>query len=144
MKTLSQIIQENENNKKFKYNASVLVEGHVYANSEGDAGELIDKEMDSIPGFVSGEIINIAEEASENYINDDLSFVTENADTNLEDKLKKKMNNAVMVLEQEIRMLKRELLDINSGTSIYLTDNDEILNMTERCEKIIDLFNSIQ
>lgn len=143
MKTLSQIIQENENNKKFKYNASVLVEGHVYANSEGDAGELIDKEMDSIPGFVSGEIINISEETSENYINDDLSFVTENSDT-LQDKLKNKLKEAINTLRNEMNILDRELADINKGSSIYLTDEDEILNLTERCEKIIEYLDNLQ
>lgn len=143
MKTLSEIIKENENNKKFKYNASVVIEGHVYANSEGDAGELIDKEMDAIPGFVSGEVINIAEETTENYINNDLTFVSENTDT-LEDKLKNKLKEVISMMENDVFVSKRDLKEIENNTSPYTKDDDDMLNYIERCDKIIDLFNSIQ
>lgn len=77
MKTLSELIKENESSKKFKYNATVQVEGHVYAENEGNAGELVDKEMDLIPGLVSYEIINIEEDSSEGYINPDLAIASE-------------------------------------------------------------------
>lgn len=60
MRKLSDIIKENESNKEFKYSATVKVEGTVIAASEGEAGELVDKEMDTIPGMINYEIDNIA------------------------------------------------------------------------------------
>lgn len=65
MKNFSSLITENEQTKKYKYNATVKVEGIVTAMSEGDAGELADKELDTIPGIISGEIDNIEAIGSE-------------------------------------------------------------------------------
>lgn len=62
MRKLTDIIKESESNKPFNYQATVIVEGRVYADSEGSAGELVDKEMDEFPGMVSYELINISEE----------------------------------------------------------------------------------
>lgn len=59
MKNFSTLITENEQTKKYKFTATVKVEGAVTAMSEGDAGELADKELDTIPGFISGQIDNI-------------------------------------------------------------------------------------
>lgn len=62
MKKLTDLIKESESNKPFNYQATVIVEGVVYSDSEGSAGELVDKEMDEIPGMISYELINISEE----------------------------------------------------------------------------------
>ena len=48
-----------EQTKNYKFKATVVVEGTVTALNEGDAGELADKELDKIPGFISGQIDNI-------------------------------------------------------------------------------------
>jgi len=65
MKNLSSLITENEQTKKYKYTATVIVEGEVTAMSEGDAGELADKELDTIEGFVSGQIDDLSVVESE-------------------------------------------------------------------------------
>ena len=61
MKNLTSLIKENSETKKYKYTATVVVEGNVTAMSEGDAGELVDKEIDSIPNVVNYEITKIDE-----------------------------------------------------------------------------------
>jgi hypothetical protein len=61
MKNLSDLINENENNKMFKYVVDVKIEGTVKAGSEGDAGELVDKEIDAIDGVVDYKIVSIDE-----------------------------------------------------------------------------------
>lgn len=61
MKKLSDLINENENNKMFKYVVDVKIEGTVKAGSEGDAGELVDKEIDAIDGVVDYKIVSIDE-----------------------------------------------------------------------------------
>lgn len=74
MKKFSDLVKENESKKVFKYTVKVDIEGTVMASSEAEAGELIDKEMDTIPGMVNYEIGNISQEASEGYINPDLAI----------------------------------------------------------------------
>ena len=59
MKSLSELINENENNKTYKYVVDVKIEGTVTAGSEGDAGELVDKEIDKIDGVVDYKIASI-------------------------------------------------------------------------------------
>jgi hypothetical protein len=74
MKKLSDLINENENNKMFKYVVDVKIEGTVKAGSEGDAGELVDKEIDAIDGVVDYKIVSIDETENtveESIINDD-------------------------------------------------------------------------
>lgn len=61
MKNLTSLIKENNETKKYKYTATVVVEGNVTAMSEGDAGELADKEIDTIDNVVSYQIDNIEE-----------------------------------------------------------------------------------
>jgi len=61
MKNLTSLIKENNETKKYKYTATVLIEGNVIAMSESDAGELVDKEIDTITNMVSYEIGNIEE-----------------------------------------------------------------------------------
>lgn len=65
MKNLSSLITENDQTKKFKFTATVIVDGEVTAANVGDAGELADKQLDKITGFVSGQIDNIASVESE-------------------------------------------------------------------------------
>lgn len=48
MKTLTQLIKEQNENKEFKYTVNVKLSGYVIAPNEGDAGELVDKEMDVV------------------------------------------------------------------------------------------------
>ena len=45
----------------FKYVVDVKIEGTVKAGSEGDAGELVDKEIDAIDGVVDYKIVSIDE-----------------------------------------------------------------------------------
>lgn len=52
MKNFSSLIKENNETNTYKYNATVVVEGTVIAMNDGDAGELVDKTIDSIPGVV--------------------------------------------------------------------------------------------
>lgn len=71
MKNLTSLIKENNETKKYKYTATVTVEGNVTAMSEGDAGELVDKEIDTIPNVVNYEISTIEEienEVTENVV----------------------------------------------------------------------------
>ena len=61
MKNLTSLIKENSETKKYKYTATVVVEGNVTAMSEGDAGELVDKEIDTIANVVDYKIDKIDE-----------------------------------------------------------------------------------
>jgi len=61
MKNLTSLIKENNETKKYKYTATVTVEGNVTAMSEGDAGELVDKEIDTIPNVTNYVIDTIDE-----------------------------------------------------------------------------------
>jgi hypothetical protein len=61
MKNLTSLIKENSETKKYKYTATVVVEGNVTAMSEGDAGELVDKELDTIANVVNYKIDSIDE-----------------------------------------------------------------------------------
>jgi hypothetical protein len=61
MKNLSSLIKENSETKKYKYIATVTVEGTVTAMSEGDAGELVDKEIDTIENVTDYKIDSIDE-----------------------------------------------------------------------------------
>ena len=61
MKNLSSLIKENSETKKYKYTATVTVEGTVTAMSEGDAGELVDKEIDTIENVTDYKIDSIDE-----------------------------------------------------------------------------------
>lgn len=70
MKKFTDIINEQESRKDFKYIANVKVEGTVTAASEGEAGELVDKEMDTIPGMIDYQIENIDEVTNETKVNE--------------------------------------------------------------------------
>lgn len=48
MKTLSEIIKENEESKKFSYKLNVVITGTVDATSESNAGETVDQIVDTI------------------------------------------------------------------------------------------------
>lgn len=113
MRKLSDLIKENESTKKFKYNATVTVEGSVFAENEGNAGELIDKEMDTVQGMVNYEIINIEEDTTESFVNPDLSFGSEvSEDTN---------NNETINITMEINSYildKISSLDLNHQLSV--------------------------
>lgn len=59
MRNFSQLIKENDENKSFKYTATatVSITGNVNATNEGDAGYMIDSDLE--PGTnVTGEIVN--------------------------------------------------------------------------------------
>ena len=59
MRNFSQLIKENDENKSFKYTATatVTITGNVNATNEGDAGYMIDSDLE--PGTnVTGEILN--------------------------------------------------------------------------------------
>lgn len=73
MKNLTSLIKENNETKKYKYKATVIVEGTVTAMTEGDAGELADKEIDKIANvtdFKIDEIDEIETGVKENFIED--------------------------------------------------------------------------
>lgn len=59
MKKLSELIQENENQKQFTYTATLKVVGNVYSFDAGSAGELIDKQIDEISSIVEISDYNI-------------------------------------------------------------------------------------
>jgi len=82
MKNFSQLIKENDENKSFKYTATatVTITGNVNATNEGDAGYMIDSDLE--PGnTITGEIVNyeinsideVPTEFNENILNDDLN-----------------------------------------------------------------------
>lgn len=82
MKNFSQLIKENDENKSFKYTATatVTITGNVNATNEGDAGYMIDSDLE--PGnTITGEIVNyeiasideVPAEFNENILNDDLN-----------------------------------------------------------------------
>jgi hypothetical protein len=53
MKKFSDLINENENLKKYKFVANLKVEGTVEAFDEGSAGEEVDKEIDQMTQYVT-------------------------------------------------------------------------------------------
>lgn len=65
MRNFTQLIKENDENKTYKYVANVKIEGEVTASSEGDAGELVDKEIDTIDGVVDYKIESLDEVVGE-------------------------------------------------------------------------------
>lgn len=77
MKNLSDLINENENNKMFKYVVDVKIEGTVKAGSEGDAGELVDKEIDAMDGVVDYKIVSIDETEKDVNENSDAALLSE-------------------------------------------------------------------
>ncbi len=68
MKKFSDLINENNTEKTYSYEATVKVKGEVKAASEGDAGELVDKEMDSIAGLEDYTIDKIDEIVKEKIV----------------------------------------------------------------------------
>lgn len=127
MKKFSDLVNENDSNKPFKFQATVVVEGTVYADSEGSAGELADKEMDEIPGMVSYELINIQEEVSSEgfkYQDPDLAITEGAIDiVNELDKVKNSIDMSIMMLNTKedktelVNAIKKYLamiIDINS------------------------------
>jgi len=80
MRNFSQLIKENDENKSFKYTATatVSITGNVNATNEGDAGYMIDSDLE--PGNnVTGEILNyeivsideVPTDFNENVLNED-------------------------------------------------------------------------
>jgi hypothetical protein len=80
MRKFSDLIKEQEGSKEYKYTANVVVEGKVVAASEGEAGGLVDKEMDAIPGMINYEINNIIDATTQIGENK----IVENAQTKLD------------------------------------------------------------
>lgn len=61
MKKFTEIIKENESVREYQWTATIEISGKVTASSEGNAGEMIDKEIDQIEGMVSYQINTINE-----------------------------------------------------------------------------------
>lgn len=61
IKSLSSLIKENSEIKKYKYTAQVTVEGDVTSMSESDAGEEIDALLADIPNVTDFKIISMDE-----------------------------------------------------------------------------------
>lgn len=132
MRKLSDLIKENESTKCFKYNATVTVEGSVYAENEGSAGEMVDKNMDEIPGMVNYEIISIEEESSEGYINPDLAIGSEiSEDVNT--------NNA----DDRLEIIKKYIHDTFNSTIIPLNIQEKIYILGKLKDYINQLNNSL-
>lgn len=75
MKKLSELIQENENQKQYKYTAKVDIQGYVIALDEGVAGELVDQAIDELSQHVNVEnyeIISIDEAENTNNFSENI------------------------------------------------------------------------
>jgi hypothetical protein len=138
MKKFSDLVNENDSNKPFKFQATVVVEGTVYADSEGSAGELADKEMDEIPGMVSYELINIQEEVPSEgfkYQDPDLAITEGAIDiVNELDKVKNSINMSIMMLNTKkdktelVNAIKKYLamiIDINILDETKIATNED-------------------
>src|ERR1039457_6827463 len=85
MKTLSEIIKENEESKKFSYKLNVVISGTVDATSESNAGETVDQVVDTIvvqDGQVDDyTMVSVDEIKNEGgYINPDLAIIKEDTE----------------------------------------------------------------
>jgi hypothetical protein len=67
MRNLTELIKEQDETKTYKYMATVKIEGTVVANSESNAGELVDSVIDSIDNVVDYEMnsLNVVETVKE-------------------------------------------------------------------------------
>jgi len=89
-------IKESQNTKTYKYKISATIEGTVTATSDGDAGELVDKEMDEYSNITNYNIdsLDVSDEKPE--INESLIDPIEKVKTiseSVENDLTKIMNN---------------------------------------------------
>lgn len=60
MQKLTKIIENHENPTEFKYDVLVRIQGVITAPNEGEAGYLIDSEIEALPGYYTHQIELIA------------------------------------------------------------------------------------
>jgi hypothetical protein len=56
MQKFTKILENIENPTEFKYNVMVRIQGVITAENEGEAGYMIDSEIEAIPGYYTHEI----------------------------------------------------------------------------------------
>jgi hypothetical protein len=103
MKKFSQVLNENESLKTYKYTATVEVEGTVRAHSEGEAGELMDKELDKITSMVSyqpGTIEEVESPVQESVINmgADINVISEDLVKHISESMKNLSDEERLIL----------------------------------------------
>lgn len=61
IKKFNELVKENESTKRYKYTATIQVEGYVSAMSESDAGEMADAEINKVEGLMDYKLITLDE-----------------------------------------------------------------------------------
>ena len=114
MKKLSNLVIENNTLMTYKYTASINIEGTVNAHSEGDAGELIDKEIDVIGEntTITNYTINNIEETEKVFQE---NIVNENNDDD--------MTNLKLIQNEIIELYYEKTNDLTPYYKAMLTNN---------------------
>lgn len=80
MNTFTKIVEAQNGTQAFRYDAQVTLSGVVYAESEGDAGGIIDSQIKAIKDADTWEIGDIALQGEGSPIQEGASAISEAAD----------------------------------------------------------------
>jgi len=143
MKKFSDKINENNSLKNYNYKMQIDVEGNIVAESEGDAGEMVDKLVDEIGAAnesinVTNYMINVIDEIGPRELYSDIeeSNINENLSNEAFDRMDglhsiEKMNDALNALNDVSQELWHEGFDAEDIKLFIISKIEDKLHNNE-------------